>query len=146
MSKIALEEVESVLLQHKVQNTTSIIEDLKQIIEEIKAEREAEKGIKSKYEFVVILNDPSGELKAQKKNETISAYIVQQEEGEDANLILSKLQDAATDQNETSKRKKNRLENLRDIFANLKSKFIKSKKIKIKTKEPVQIILTDTKI
>jgi hypothetical protein len=85
-------------------------------------------------------------LKAQKKDEVLSAYIVQQEEGQDAGLILSKLKECATTQNETAKRKKSRLDSIRDIFDGLKSKFAKEKKLKIKTKEPVRILLTDGKL
>jgi flagellin-specific chaperone FliS len=143
MSKVALEEVESVLLQHKVEDASAIINDLQKIIEELKADREAEKEDKPKWEFVVIINDASGELKAQKKDEVLTAYVVQQEDGEDAATILSKLKDAATAQNEAAKRKKSRLNNLRDIFDGLKSKFLKEKKVKIKTKESVRILLTD---
>ena len=143
MSKVALEEVESVLLQHKVEDATAIINDLQKIIEELKAERDSEKEDKPKWEFVVIINDPSGELKAQKKDEVLTAYVVQQEDGEDAATIFSKLKDAATAQNEAAKRKKSRLDNLRDVFDGLKSKFLKEKKVKIKTKESVRILLTD---
>ena len=143
MSKVALEEVESVLLQHKVEDASAIINDLQKIIEELKADREAEKEDKPKWEFVVIINDASGELKAQKKDEVLTAYVVQQEDGEDAATILSKLKDAATAQNEAAKRKKSRLNNLRDIFDGLKSKFLKEKKVKIKTKESVRVLLTD---
>ena len=146
MPKVDIEEVESVLLQHKVSDTPAILKDLEQILAELKAEKEAEAEEKTKYEFVVILNDPSGELKTQKKDEVLSAYVVQQEEGEDAGLIMSKLKDAATAQNETAKRKKARLENWRDIFDGLKSKFVKEKKLKIKTKEPVRILFNTEKV
>jgi len=146
MSKISLEEVEGVLLQHKISDTGSIIKDLEKILEELKAESEANAEDKPTYEYVVVIHDPSGELKAQKKDEVLSAYIVQQEEGQDAGLILSKLKECATTQNETAKRKKSRLDSIRDIFDGLKSKFAKEKKLKIKTKEPVRILLTDGKL
>jgi len=141
MTKISLEEVEGVLLQHKVTDAVSILSDLKRILEELEEEKDANAENKPKFEYVVVIDDPSGELKAQKKDEVITAYIVQQQEGEDAGMILSKLQECASLQNESAKRKKSRLESLRDIFSGLKSKFTKEKKIKIKTKEPVRILL-----
>lgn len=147
-NKIELEEVESVLLQHKVESTPAIIEDLQKILEELQAEKEANAEEKPKYEFVVILNDPNGTLKGKKEDleNDLSAYIVQQEEGENANLIFGKIADAAKAQNETAKTKKSRLQNMRDIFEGLKSKFVKEKKLKIKTKEAVRILVSDGKM
>lgn len=148
MAKIEIEEVESVLLQHKVESTPAIIEDLQKILEELQAEKEANAEEKPKYEFVVILNDPNGTLKGKKEDleNDLSAYVVQQEEGENANLIFGKIADAAKAQNETAKTKKTRLQNMRDIFEGLKSKFVKEKKLKIKTKEAVRVLVSDGKM
>lgn len=143
MSKIDIEEVESVLLQHKVTDTNAIIEDLQKILDELQAEKEANAEDKPKYEHVVVLNDPNGILKTLKVEDEVTAYVVQQEEGEDANLILSKIADAAKTQNEGAKTKKTRLQNMREIFDGLKSKYLKEKKLKIKTKEPVRILLSN---
>ncbi len=143
--KIALEEVQSVLEQHKVKDTAAIMKDLEQILAELQAEKEAEKEEKPAYETVVVVHDPSGKLIADKMDEVISAFVVQQEEGQDAGLIMSKIADAARAQNEDAKRKKSRLQNLREVFDGLKSKYLKEKKIKIKTKEPVRVLLTDGK-
>ena len=142
MSKIALEEVQGVLEERKVPNASQIIKDLEQIIAELQAEKEANKEEKPKYEYIVVLNDPSGKLAAEKMDEVVTAFVVQQEEGEDAALVLSKISDAAKEQNEGAKTKKSRLQNMRDIFDGLKSKYLKEKKVKIKTKEPVRVVLT----
>lgn len=146
MSKIAIEEVQSVLEQHKVKDTAAIIKDLEQILEELKAEKEIEKENKPKYEYIVVLHEPSGKLIADKIDEIVSAFVIQQEEGEDSGLALSKIVDAAKTQNENAKSKKTRLENIREIFDGLKPKFLKEKKIKIKTKESVRVVLTDGKL
>jgi flagellin-specific chaperone FliS len=143
MSKVALEEVQGVLEDRKVPNATEIIRDLEKIIEELQAAKEAEKENKPKYEYVVVLHEPSGRLKSEKMEEVLTAYVVQQEEGEDAGTILSKIASAASIQNEGAKRKKSMLSNIRDIFDGLKPKFLKEKKVKIKTKEAVRVILTD---
>lgn len=140
-SKIDLEEVEQVLLQRQVPETTAIINDLQKILEEIAAEKEKEKEEKPKWESVVIINDPNGLLdRAQAENE-LSAYVVQQEEGEDAALIISKLEDATKEHNLASKKKKQRLYTLRDIFGGLKPKYLRDRKVKIKTKEPVRVLI-----
>lgn len=142
MSKISIEEIQGVLEERKVPNASQIIKDLEQIIAELQAEKEANKEDKPKYEYIVVLNDPSGKLAAEKMDEVVTAFVVQQEEGEDAALVLSKISDAAKEQNETAKTKKSRLQNMRDIFDGLKSKYLKEKKVRIKTKEPVRVVLT----
>lgn len=141
--KIAIDEVQGVLEDRKVPNATEIIRDLEKIIEELQAAKEAEKENKPKYEYVVVLHEPSGRLKSEKMDEVLTAYVVQQEEGEDANAILSKIASAASIQNEQAKRKKSMLSNIRDIFDGLKPKFLKEKKVKIKTKQAVRVLLTD---
>lgn len=146
MSKIAIEEVEQVLLQHKVPDAPKIIEDLEAIIEELKADREANAEDRPKYEFVVILNDPNNKLQGLNAEDEVTAYVVQQEEGEDAGTIISKISDAAVAQNETAKTKRGRLQNAREVFEGLKPKFLKDKKLKIKTKEPVRILVGTGKL
>lgn len=143
MSKIALEEVQGVLEQHNVKDTAAIMKDLEQILAELQAEKEAEKEEKVPYETLVVVHDPSGKLVADKMDEVISAFVVQQEEGQDAGTILSRIADAAKNQNEAAKRRKSRLQNMREIFDGLKSKYLKEKKVKIKTKEPVRVLLTN---
>lgn len=142
MSKIDLEEVQGVLEDRKVPNAAEIIKDLQTILDELAAQKEAEKENKPKFEHIVVLNDPDGLLKDKDPENSITAFVVQQEEGEDAGTILSKITDAANSQNEEAKSKKSRLKNLRDIFDGLKSKYLKEKKVKIKTKEPVRVLLS----
>jgi len=96
---------------------------------------------KVKYEYVIILNDKEGHL----KDKEIAGWVVQQEENADAGLILSKLKDAAKEQNETAKRKKNSITTLVDLFDGLKSKFLKSKNLKIKTKDLTRVIISNGK-
>lgn len=136
--KIDISEVESTLLEkhfepNKVQE---IIRDLEKIVEELKNDKD--QTPKSKYEYAVILLDKEGIL----KDKEFGAWVVQQEENEDSGLIISKLQDAAKNQNEAAKRKKNVMKNLTDLFESLKPKFLKEKKLKIKTKELVRCIVT----
>jgi hypothetical protein len=155
--KIDLEEVESVLLEKKIEpkKVQEILRALTEIAEEVAAEPEspvveedglpadpgADAGEKTKWEYVIVLNDKDGHL----KDKEIAGWVVQQEENADAGLIVSKLSDAAKSQNESAKRKKNRLSSLTEIFEGLKTKFLKSKKVRIKTKELTRVIITNEK-
>ncbi len=96
---------------------------------------------KVKYEYVIILNDKEGYL----KDKEIAGWVVQQEENADAGLVLQKLKDAAKDQNEKAKKKKNAITTLEDLFDGLKAKFLKSKYIKIKTKDLTRVIVSNGK-
>lgn len=142
--KIALEEVESILLQNQInsQKVQEIVTELEKVAEELAEERKATAGPKQKWEYVIVLNDKDDVLKGKE----IAGWVVQQEDGEDANLILSKLADAAKAQNELTKKKKNFISDLVSLFEGLKGKFTKEKKVRIKTKELTRVIITNGKV
>jgi len=133
---ISLEEVEATLLRQKIEpaKVSSILKDLQQVIEENKGDKQP----KEKWEYVIVLNDPNGVIKA----DSVAGWVVQQKENEDAGVILSKLADAARDQNEAATKKKNTLVTMVDIFSGLKGKFLKPKNIRIKTKELTRVLVT----
>jgi len=140
MSKIAIDEVESVLLQQKVDpsKVNQIVKDLEKIVEELTEERKANAEDRQKWEHVIILNDKEGLLKGKE----IAGWVVQQPEGEDANTIIAKIEKAAKTQNEASKRKKNCVNTLIEIFEGLKAKYLE-KKIRIKTKELTRVVIVN---
>jgi hypothetical protein len=139
MAKITIEQVEATLLERKVEpvKIQEIIKDLTQAAEEEKEER-ANDGPKPKWEHVIVLNDPEGKIK-----DEVTGWVVQQRDGQDAGLILSKLTDAAKSQNESSKRKKSLIKSYLDLFDALKAKFTKEKGLRIKTKEPVRVLVVN---
>ena len=153
--KIEIEKIESKLLEYNVgpDTTRKIIEELEaEATEEIQPEVEeqptnenltdnSEDLPKVKYEYVIILNDKEDYL----KDKEIAGWVVQQEENADAGLVLHKLKEAAKDQNEKAKRKKNAITTLENLFDGLKSKFLKSKNIKIKTKDLTRVIISNGK-
>jgi len=57
MSKIAIDEVESVLLQQKVDpsKVNQIVKDLEKIVEELTEERKANAEERQKWEYVIVL-------------------------------------------------------------------------------------------
>jgi ABC-type thiamine transport system substrate-binding protein len=135
--RVPLEEVESVLLQHKVEDSQSILNDLQKIMEELKAEKDSDP--KPKYEHLIVLHDPENKLTGQE----FTGWVVQQEEGEDAGAVLSKITDAARTSNDNAKKKKLVIKTMVDAFKYLKPKWIKEKKVKIKTKEEVRVLINN---
>jgi hypothetical protein len=140
--KVSLENVESILLERKIEppKVQEILRDLKQAAEEEAADKETEDGPKPKWEHVVLLNDPDGKIK-----DDFTAWVITQQEGQDTGLVVGKLQDAAKVQNEAAKRKKNVITSFSELFDSLKSKFLKEKGLKIKTKEPVRVLVVNGK-
>lgn len=143
MSKVSIEEVEAKLLENKIDanKVAAIIKQLEEVVEELKAEKEIEVGPKQKWEFVIVLNDKESVLNGKE----ISGWVVQQEADADPALVLSKLSDAAKNQNEAQKRKKNYITDLTNLFEYLKPKFTKEKKVRIKTKELTRVLITNGK-
>jgi hypothetical protein len=153
--KIEIEKIKTTMLENNIDEAVvdAVIAQLEaEAAEEIQPEVEeqptnedltdnSEDLPKVKYEYVIILNDKEGHL----TDKEIAGWVVQQEENADAGLVLHKLKEAAKDQNEKAKRKKNAITTLEDLFDGLKSKFLKSKNIKIKTKDLTRVIVSNGK-
>lgn len=139
--KVDLSEVEAKLLENRIapNQVQTIIRQLTEVVEEIQAEKEAEAGPKQKWEHVIVLNDPDNTLAGRE----IAGWVVQQEADADPVLVLGKLAEAARTQNESQKRKKNYITDLTGLFEYLKPKFLKEKKVRIKTKELTRVLVTN---
>lgn len=142
--KVDIENVELTLQERKVDpiKIKEILRDLEAAAEEEKEDRKASAGPKPKWEYVIVLSDPEGKL----KDSELSGWVVQQQDGQDANLVLSKLADAAKVQNEGAKRKKSLINDMLGLFESLKPKWLKEKGLKIKTKHLTRVILSDGKL
>jgi hypothetical protein len=141
--KISLEQIEATLLEKHIEppKVKEILRDLQKAAEEDAADNAATSGPKAKWEHVIVLNDPEGKVVGD-----FTGWVVVQQEGQDNGLILSKLQDAAKVQNEAAKRKKSLITTFGELFEVLKSKFLKEKGLKIKTKEPVRVLIVNGKM
>lgn len=144
MAKISIEEVEAKMLELKIDpiKVNQVVTELEKVVEELADERKAESGPKAKWEFVIVLNDKEGFLTGKE----IAGWVVQKPLEDDANLVLSKLADAAKSQNEVTKKKANKITDLVSLFEHLKSKFTKEKKVRVKTKELTRVIITNGNI
>lgn len=156
--KIEIEKIKTTMLENGVDKDTvdtiitqleeeAALEDSQEEDSDEKADSSTDEELsdnsedlpKVKFEHVIILNDKEGYL----KDKEIAGWVVQQEENADAGLVLSKLKDAAKDQNETAKKKSNQITTLEELFDGLKAKWLKSKNIKIKTKDLTRVIISN---
>jgi len=141
--KVSIEEVEAKLLENRIEanQVQTIIRQLEEVVEELKAEKENETP-KAKWEHVIILNDKDNILQGRE----IAGWVVQQEKDADAGTILGRIRDTVREQNETAKRKKNFITDVTSAFENLKPKFLKDRKVRIKTKELTRVLVTDGRL
>ncbi len=138
MKKISIEEIESALKEANVAQPqqNQVLEYLKQVA----AENESSPTTpKSKNEFGVVIFDKENHLAGKE----FTACVYQVKEGYDHGSVLSQLSEVARTQNEAAKRKKNIIKTMGELFEFLKPKFAKTKDIKIKTKNPVRVIVSD---
>ncbi|HOS16035.1 MAG TPA: hypothetical protein PKX15_03325 [Bacteroidales bacterium] len=135
--KISIDQIEATLLERKIEpvKVQEIIRELTKAAQEEAEERRENASPKQKWEHIIIVSDPD-----QKLDENFTGWVVQQKEGEDAGEIISKLTDAARNQNEMAKRKKMVIKTFGEIFEFLKSKWIKDEGLRIKTKIPVRVL------
>lgn len=142
MSKLSLEQIQTTLEDNKIEKAkiAAILKDLEQAAEEEKEERAANKLPKAKWEYLVLFNSQNQEINV----DDISAYVLATEEGSDQGMVIQKLRDAAREQNETAKRKKSMLTTMGEVFEGIKTKFLKDKGIKVKTKTPVRVMKIDS--
>lgn len=140
MSKISIEQVEATLLEKKIEQpvVASIIKDLNQALKEEADARAANKLPKQKWEHLIFLNQDT--VSDSPIKDEPEGWVVTYKEGVDANTVLQSIRDAAKEQNDSAKNKKATLDNLGEVFQNLKPKFLSGKNIKIKTKESVRTI------
>lgn len=140
--KVSLENVEAILLERKIEppKVKEILRDLQKAAEEEQADNAVTNGPKAKWEHVIVLNDPEGKVVGD-----FTGWVVVQQEGQDTGLVLSKLLDASKVQNEAAKRKKSLITGFGELFQVLKSKFLKEKGLKIKTKEAVRVLTVNGK-
>lgn len=137
--KISIEEVEEALRKVGVSADLAgkTLKHLQEVVEEEKENRDTTP--KQKNEFLVVLLDPEDKLKGQE----LTAWVIQQKQGDDAGLALDKIRQAAHDTNAAKKRKKNVIKTLTDAFRGIKRAFLKSRNILIKTKHPVRVLITN---
>lgn len=138
---VQIEELEHTMIAHEIEanKAQKVIEDLKKIQEELKAEV----GEKKEYRQVgVIIDNGSPELTEQ------LVYILKVEAGEDHNLIVDKLKKVAQLHNNPQKKTKKftAIESLADVFNLAKAKHFKEVGLKTSSFEPVLFIKAENSL
>lgn len=133
---VKIEDIEDTLRKQKLDVAVikNVVQELKEIEEENKAERS---GVpKAKNQFVIVVKGP-----AQLKGLSIGGWVVQIPEGQDVNDTLPRLKKAAAATVAAQKRKRRDIDTVADAMRLSKRKFTKEQNVHVKTKEMVQAIV-----
>lgn len=143
MTKVSIEDVEQILQQSKLDAAVvnKVVSALEQLAEEAKEDKAPVQ--KNKFRHGVVISDPENKLAGVE----LTAVVVKMEESKDMTQAVEKIKAAAKDFNNNSRKgKKNPVKAVFEACGAIASKFFKSQEIKILTKEPVMVIVTDNKI
>jgi hypothetical protein len=142
---VNLDDVKAALQKQQLPAATVqlVVAELKQAAELKKEERTTEKAHNSKNQFVVVLSDPKNEL----AGKDFVAWVAQIPEDDAPLTVIDKVNKSAWDYNAgTRAGQKAPIKTISEAFEFVKRKFFKENKVLVKTKEPVQVIITDNKI
>jgi hypothetical protein len=146
MPKVEVEIAKKILERREVPvcQRNEILQDIKHVLEQEAIEKDM-KPKAPKKEFVVIVSDPKGVLKAAYP-EGVVGWVVQVEEGEAPQSALARLHQSAYNHNASHKGRKFPVETIGEACETLSAKTTKEHKVWIKTKEAVLVIPTENQI
>jgi hypothetical protein len=138
---INIDDIQEVLIQNGIgpEKSSAIIKDIKEAADAEKEDKE--KAPRQKSKFTVLVRGDAELAKVIQQ-----AWIVQTPEEQDDSTLVDRLKIATAKHNNSLKKKKWAVELWRDVFAYIKSKTTKEQEVnvKIKTKEPVRVIVLET--
>jgi hypothetical protein len=133
---ILIEELADLLFEAQVrpEDYNAILDLAKQLEDEKKAEREANKAPKSKNQLISVIKLSRETPHEDIHDDNVVSHVFQIPEEFDPNELIPSIVAAATEHNLACKRRKNLVTNFDDI-PHIKRKFLKEKNILLKTKE-----------
>lgn len=93
---------------------------------------------KPKQQFVMLVSDTTGIIK-----KDLVGWVLQIPEDDDVATVIDSIKTGAYNFNASKKGQKYPVSSIGQAIANVPNKFFKTNNLKIKTKEPVQIIVTN---
>jgi hypothetical protein len=140
-NKVDIDTLKVVLQRNEldVRTISRILEDLAALAKE---EEEKEKEPAVKKQFVPILSDPDGVLEGKE----FTGWVVQIAEDDSAAEALDKIYMAAHEFNTSPKGRKMPVETVADACSVISPKVSKEMNLWIKTREPVEFLISDNKI
>jgi len=141
---LSLEEIHQALKEANISpdKQDEVLIKLQNVAEELKAERAAVKLPKSKNEFGIIIFDQDGSLSGKE----LYGHVYSVKEGFDHKTILGRISSAIKDSNSVQKKKSNFIDTIGQAFESLKRKFSKAYEFQPKSKQVVQVVISNNKL
>jgi hypothetical protein len=93
---------------------------------------------KPKQQFVILVSDPNKQIKSD-----LVGWVLQIPEDDDVATVIDSIKKSSYNFNASKKGNKYPVTSIGQAIANVPNKFFKTNELKIKTKEPIQILTTD---
>ena len=93
---------------------------------------------KPKQQFVILVSDPNKQIKSD-----LVGWVLQIPEDDDVATVIDSIKKSSYNFNASKKGNKYPVSSIGQAIANVPNKFFKTNELKIKTKEPVQVLTTD---
>ncbi len=135
---IKIEEIQEVLKQQKVAPDVivKVIDTLREVEEDKKADKTT--SPKQRNQFVVVAFDKQGVLKGQ----TLTAAVLQIEDGVAPAEAVVRLKAAAAQYNASKKGRKSSVSSFAQAL-DMPRKFLKSERVLVKSKNPLELLTSD---
>ena len=104
-------------------------------------EKEGDSEPKKKNQLVIVVSDPNGIIK-----QDLAGWVLQIPEDEDAQDVVKNVKKAAYNFNASKKGQKYPVSSIGQALGDVSNKFFKPYFVKVKTKEPVTVVVTDNKL
>lgn len=142
MKKVEIELVKAVLQRNEldVRKVAEIMEDLAR--EAARMEEDEPKPPPVKKQYVFLLSDPRGEL----DGKDYVGWVAQIPEDESPFLAREKIIRASYEYNASPKGRRIPVKSIGEACESVQAKFLKEQQVWVRTKEPIQVIVTDNRI
>lgn len=143
MAKVEVDIAKKILERNEVEvrKRNQIMQDIKHVLEQEALEKDM-KPPTEKKEFVILISDPKGVLKAAYPD-GIVGWVLQIPEGDGPHLALDKLVAAAYEHNASPKGRKFPVETIGEACESVSPRMLKEQSVWVKTKTPVLAITTN---
>lgn len=119
-----------------------VIRDLRKAQQDEKADKVPVK--KQRYQFVPIIHDPEGKIAAALPGVTFTATIAQIDAELPASEAVERIRQAAFDHNASRYGQKHPIKTLAEAAAHTKRCFLRERKVAVKTREPVEVVVSSS--
>lgn len=139
--KVDIDIVKKALLNEVKESTEKVMRAIEKMIRQMEEEAD-EKSPAPKKQFVIVVSDPNGVL----KETELVGWVLQIPEDASPSTTLDAAHQAAYAFNQTPKGRRLGVEKFGEAMEIVPQKIFKEHNVFVKTKEPVQVVVTDNKI